>query len=163
MQLHLKLPDLSRLLLAGAAAASIGAVWAQGLIIPDLRDPSLYREPAKSAGSCRVCGEIRSIREVQTEAPVAVAPNPAQTTASNPNSWAVVGAAVYLPTGTGTNQAPQLGAVGTPEMVERFGSNTYEITVRMDTGENQVVRRRDGAYFRVGDRVVLSEGRLEKR
>jgi outer membrane lipoprotein SlyB len=146
-----------------ACSCFVALAWAQGLIIPDLRDPSLYREPTKGADSCRVCGEIRSIREVQTEAPVAVAPNPAQSTASRPNDWAVVGAAVYLPTGTGTAQTPQLGAVGTPDMVERFGSNTFEITVRMDTGENQVLRRRDGAYFRVGDRVVLSAGRLEKR
>ena len=137
--------------------------WAQGLVIPDIRDPSLYRERPKAAGSCRICGEIRSIREVQTEAPVAVAPNPARTTANNPNNWAVVGAAVYLPTGPGVNHAPQLGAVGTPEMVERFGSSTYEITIRMDTGESQVVRRRDGAFFSVGDRVVVSDGRLEKR
>jgi len=142
--------------LAGLCFAALA--WAQGRL--DLRLPP---ERPSAAASCRMCGEIRSIREVQTEAPVAVAPNPAQTTASNPNSWAVVGAAVYMPTGTGANQGPHLGAVGTPEMVERFGSNTYEITVRMDTGENQVLRRRDGAFFRVGERVVLSEGRLEKR
>jgi outer membrane lipoprotein SlyB len=154
---------MRRTALGLAGSCIVALAWAQGVVIPDLRNPSLYREPAKGSGSCRVCGEIRSIREVQTEAPVAVAPNPAQTTASNPNSWAVVGAAVTMPTGTGANQGPHLGAVGTPEMVERFGSNTYEITVRMDTGENQVVRRRDGAFYRVGDLVVLSEGRLEKR
>jgi hypothetical protein len=137
----------------------IALAWAQGAL--DLRLPTDRRPPTDA--SCRICGEIRSIREVQTEAPVAVAPNPAQTTASNPNSWAVVGAAVYMPTGAGVHQGPHLGAVGTPEMVERFGSNTYEITVRMDTGENQVIRRRDGAFYRVGERVVVSEGRLEKR
>jgi outer membrane lipoprotein SlyB len=143
--------------LAGFCFAALA--WAQGAL--DLRLPADRRPPTDA--SCRICGEIRSIREVQTEAPVALAPNPARTTAGNPNSWAVVGAAVYLPTGAGVNHAPQLGAVGTPEMVERFGSSTYEITIRMDTGESQVVRRRDGAYFSVGDRVVVSEGRLEKR
>ena len=140
----------------------VALAWAQGLIIPDLRNPSLYREPSKGADTCRVCGEIRSIREVQTEAPVPVAPNPARTTVNNPNNWAVVGAAVYLPTGTGTQQSPHIGAVGTPEMVERFGSSTYEMTIRMDTGENQVVRRRDGTRFRVGERVTLSAGMMEK-
>ena len=96
----------------------VAAAWAQGVIIPDLRNPALYNEPARGAAACRVCGEIRSIREVQTEAPTAVAPNPARTTGSNPDNWAVVGAAVYLPTGTGTSQSPRMGAVGTPEMVE---------------------------------------------
>lgn len=138
------------------------AAWAQGVIIPDLRNPALYREPAKSAAACRVCGEIRSIREVQTEAPSAVAPNPARSTANNPNDWALVGAAVYLPTGTGTRESPQIGAVGTPEMVERFGANTYEITIRMDDGERKVLQRRDGTLFRVGDRVTVSAGMMER-
>lgn len=141
---------------------AVAAAWAQGVIIPDLRNPALYNEPAKGAAACRVCGEIRSIREVRTEAPSAVAPNPLRSTANNPNDWAVVGAAVYLPTGTGTSESPQLGAVGTPEMVERFGANTYEITIRMDNGERQVVRRRDGTLFHIGDRVTVSAGMMEK-
>jgi hypothetical protein len=147
-----------------ACCAFAALAWAQGLVIPDLRDPSLYRERPRDAGggSCKVCGEVRAIREVQTEAPVSVAPNPRLTTQNNPNNWAVVGAAVYLPTGTGTPQSPHIGAVGTPEMVERFGSSTYEITIRMDTGENLVLQRRDAARFRVGERVAVSEGRLEK-
>ena len=144
----------------GCAATALAAIaWAQGIVVPDLRDPALYRE-AKPASACNVCGEIRSIREVATEARVPVAPDPARTTANNPNSWAVIGAAVYLP--TGTNDAPQIGAVGTQEMVARFGANTYEITVRMDTGENQVVQRRDGTRFRVGDRVTVSAGMMER-
>ena len=150
----LRIPAFASLLLGAAAIVS-----AQGTL--DLRLPPERRSPAEA--SCRLCGEIRSIREVQTEAPVPMAPNPARTTASNPNNWAVVGAVVYMPTGPSTNNAFQMGAVGTPEMVERFGSSTYEITIRMDSGENQSVRRRDGALFRVGDRVVVSEGRLEKR
>jgi outer membrane lipoprotein SlyB len=145
-----------------AATASAALAWAQGVVIPDLRNPALYNEPARGAASCRICGEIRSIREVATEPRAPVAPNPARTTAANPNNWAVVGAAVYLPTGTGANESAQIGAVGTQEMVERFGANTYEITVRMDTGENQVVQRRDGTRFRVGDRVSVSAGMMER-
>lgn len=150
----------ARSLLGGAAAACAALAWAQGVIIPDLRDPALYRE-ARPASACNVCGEIRSIREVAGPR-VEAAPNPARTTASNPNNWAVVGAAVYLPTGTGSSESPHVGAVGTPEMVERFGANTYEITIRMDTGENQVVQRRDGTRFRVGDRVTVSAGMMER-
>ena len=146
--------------LLGCAAAAASAAWAQGLVIPDLRNPALYNEPARGAASCRICGEIRSIREVATEPRAPLAPDPARTTAANPNSWAVVGAAITLP--TGANGAPQVGAVGTQEMVERFGANTYEITIRMDTGENRVVQRRDGARFRVGDRVTVSAGMMER-
>lgn len=146
-------------LLGCAAAASAAPARAQGVTIPDLRNPALYRE-ARPASACNVCGEIRSIREVATEPRMPVAPDPARTTAANPNSWAVVGAALYLP--TGTNDAPQIGAVGTPEMVERFGANTYEITIRMDNGEIRVVQRRDGTRFRVGDRVTVSAGMMER-
>ena len=140
----------------------VAAAWAQGVIIPDLRNPALYNEPARGATSCRVCGEIRSIREVQTEAPVAVAPDPARSAAGNANNWAVVGAAVTMPTGTGSSEAARVGAVGTPEMVERFGANTYEITIRMDDGERKVLQRRDGTRYRVGDRVTVSGGMMER-
>jgi hypothetical protein len=146
-------------LLGCAAAAPAAIAWAQGVVIPDLRDPALYRE-ARPASACNVCGEVRSIREVATEPRTPLAPDPARTTANNPNSWAVVGAAITLP--TGTNGAPQVGAVGTQEMVERFGANTYEITVRMDSGESRVLQRRDGARFRVGDRVTVSAGMMER-
>ena len=146
-------------LLGCAAAAAAAIAGAQGVTIPDLRDPTLYRE-ARPASVCNVCGEVRSIREVATEPRAPLAPDPTRTTAGNPNSWAVVGAAIYLP--TGTNDTPQVGAVGTQEMVERFGANTYEITVRMDTGENRVLQRRDGVRFRVGDRVTVSAGMMER-
>jgi outer membrane lipoprotein SlyB len=150
-----------RALALGLLSCAAALAWAQGgVVIPDLRNPALYREPAR-AGACRVCGEIRSIREVALEPPVSVAPNPSRTTVNNPNEWAVVGAALYLPTGTGREEQPRIGAVGTPEMVERFGANTYEIAVQMDDGERRTVQRRDGARFRVGQRVTLSGTMLE--
>jgi outer membrane lipoprotein SlyB len=145
-----------------ACSCFIALAWAQGLIIPDLRNPSLYREPSRGADSCRVCGEIRSIREVSA-GQVEVGPNPTRAAAGNANDWAVVGAAIMLPTGPDAGSASaRVGAVGTPDMAERFGSNTFEIVVRMDTGERVSLQRRDGAFFRVGDRVAVSDGRLEK-
>jgi hypothetical protein len=151
-------PGLSASLFCLVAAAA----WAQGLVIPDLRNPALYNEP-KGAG-CNICGEIRSIREVQTEAPRALAPDPSRASASanNPNDWAVVGAAIFLPTSSSAGASPRMGAVGTQEMVARFGANTYEITIRMDSGERQVLQRRDGTLFRIGDRVTVSGGMMEK-
>ena len=91
-----------------------------------------------------------------------VGPNPAASAAGNPNNWAVVGAAVYVPTGGGGPDSPRMGAIGTQEMVERFGANTYEITIRMDDGERRVLQRRDGTLFRVGDRVTVSDGMMQK-
>jgi outer membrane lipoprotein SlyB len=54
-----------------------------------------------------------------------------------------------------------VGAVGTPEMAQRFSANGYEVTVRMDDGQRQVLQRRDGGRFRLGQRVTLSGGMME--
>jgi len=153
--LALRAPALGWLLLGGAALA-----WAQGAL--DLRVPTT-RDSARGANACRVCGEVRSIREVTTEAPAPVAPqNPARSTSTYGNDWAVVGAAVYTPIGRGTDTDWKMGAVGTPEMAERFGASTFEIEVHMDDGERRVLRRRDGTRFAVGDRVTVSGGMMEK-
>ena len=133
-----------------------GAACAQGGPLPDLRDPALYRDPPRGS-SCRVCGEITSIREVRGSASIPGSRNPGNA-AGNSNDWAVVGAVFLVPIGPGTKDTPYVGGVGTPEMAERLGANTYEITIRMDDGERQVVRRSDGASFYVGERVTLSGG-----
>jgi len=144
-------------LLLGAAAVA----WAQGSL--DLRVPGLAREAAPSGPACRVCGEVRSIREVANQAPAPVAPpNPAHSTSNSGTDWAVVGAAVYTPIGRGTTTDWQVGAVGTPEMAARFGGSTYEIQIRMDDGELRTVQRRDGTRFAIGDRVTVSGGMMEK-
>jgi len=134
-------------LLGCVAAVVASAAWAQGMAI-DPRDPALYRTPAR-ASTCRVCGEIRSIREVQFE------PNRKMNTPSN---QLVFGAVVLLPFGPGGKEDPYVGGVGTQEMAERMGANTYEITIRMDNGDQQILNRRDGGNFRVGERVTVSGG-----
>jgi outer membrane lipoprotein SlyB len=131
------------LLLATAAVAR-----AQGTLNIDPRDPALYREPAR-AGACRVCGEVRSIREVRAE------PN---RNASGPGNQMVFGAVVLLPFGPGGKEDPYVGGVGTQDMAERLNANSYEILIRMDSGEQVVMLRRDGASFRVGERVTVSGG-----
>ena len=55
-----------------------------------------------------------------------------------------------------------MGGVGTKEMAERLGNTTYEITVRMDTGERQTVQLRDGGGYRIGERVTVSGGMLAR-
>jgi outer membrane lipoprotein SlyB len=136
------------LLLAAAAAAP-----AQNLNL-DLRDPKLYREPPR-AGNCRVCGEISSIREVVIQANR----NPV---GGQPTGQLVFGAVVLVPFGSGGAEQPYVGGVGTQEMAERLGNTTYEITVRMDTGERQTVQLRDGGSYRIGERVTVSGGMLAR-
>ena len=136
------------LLLAAAAAAS-----AQTLLI-DPRDPALYREKPR-ASNCRVCGEISSIREVLIQANR----NPV---GGQPTGQLVFGAVVLVPFGPGGAEQPYVGGVGTQEMAERLGNTTYEVTVRMDTGERQTLHLRDGGSYRVGERVTVSGGMMAR-
>lgn len=135
-------------LLVAAAAA-----WAQAPMF-DPRDPALYREKPR-ASNCRVCGEISSIREVVIQGNR----NPV---GGQPTGQLVFGAVVLVPFGPGGAEQPYVGGVGTQEMAERLGNTTYEITVRMDTGERQSVQLRDGGSYRIGERVTVSGGMLAR-
>lgn len=144
----------------------LGAVapgaWAQSIKIPDLREP-----PASSASGpgmpCDDCGVIRSIREVhqwrKAEVPGAFRSDPARGGVGERN---LVGGVAVLPLGGGRSDQSFVGGVGTPELQERFTETTYEITVRLDNGGYRLIERRDGMQFQVGDRVRLSEGRVER-
>ena len=153
MRARALLPGVLGCLLLCAAAA----IRAQGGPIPDLHDPAMYRDPPRSS-ACRVCGEITSIREVRGDGAIPGSRNPNHSAAGSSNDWAVVGAVFLVPIGPGVKDTPYVGGVGTPEMAARLGANTYEIAIRMDNGERQVVRRPDGASFYVGERVTLSGG-----
>lgn len=144
----IRLPVVRPGLAAALLLATAAVAWAQGTLNIDPRDPALYREPAR-ASSCRVCGEVRSIREVRAE------PN---RNASSPGNQPVFGAVVLLPFGPGGKADPYVGGVGTQDMAERLNANSYEILIRMDNGEQLVMLRRDGASFRVGERVTVSGG-----
>jgi hypothetical protein len=149
LQPALCLPAIRPGLVAGMLLVAAAAAWSQGTLI-DPRDPALYRQPASTGtGSCRVCGEIRSIREVRFE------PNRRINTPSN---QLVFGAVVLLPFGPGAREDPYVGGVGTQEMAERMGTSGFEIIIRMDHGELQILQRRDAANFRVGERVTVSGG-----
>ena len=148
-----------------ALGASIGATaWAQSDKPLNLNVPP---PEASTAGSalCRVCGEIRSIREVHVGRGGAVQVGmPVEQIGSQPGSddWRVIGTVAYLPLGPGTSdEGWRVGAVGTPEMQAQFGESSYEITVAMDSGERRTIQRRDGLRFQVGQRVTLRTGELE--
>jgi hypothetical protein len=137
---------------------SIMPAHAQYIRIPDIRNSSPAAAPAPKAGEvCDNCGVIQSIREIEGQRPVAV-PRAFQNDAAEQGGaggTVRVGAVVALPMSDSSTNQPFVGGVGTPEMRARFSQSTYEITVRLDTGATTVTQRRDGANFRVGDRVRL--------
>lgn len=139
--------------------ASVIPVHAQYIRIPDFRNSPPPAAPAPRAGEvCDNCGVIRAIREIQDQRPIPVPrafQNDAADLGGSSASTMRVGAVVAMPMGNNTSDQGFVGGVGTPEMRARFSQSTYEITVRLDTGATNVTQRRDGANFRVGDRVRL--------
>lgn len=148
-------------MLAATALACAAVAFAQSLKIPDFRQspPEAVSGP-RPGEACDNCGVIRSIREVQASRPVtvpkAIRSDPID---RGPGSSVYVGAVVALPMGEGAGKS-FVGGVGTPEMRERFTETSYEITVRLDSGGYTAVQRRDGASFRVGDRVRVQGSQL---
>ena len=109
---------------------------------------------------CLVCGEIRSIREVNEKG----FEQSARTTPGSPqglDTGPVVGTVAQFHFGGDKTERWTFGAAGTPEMQARLGETTYEVTVAMDMGERRVLQRRDGNRFHVGQRVALRAGELE--
>lgn len=134
---------------------------AQYIQIPDFRNPP----PAASSRSvepCNNCGVIRAIRETQSQRSMAV-PQGVQNPqlSGGPDSSVRIGAVMALPMGEGSSEQSFVGGIGTPEMRARFSESNYEITVLLDSGAYAVAQRRDGARFRVGDRVRMRGIELE--
>lgn len=135
---------------------------AQYIQIPDFRKtvPSVSSRPAEP---CNNCGVIRAIRETQSQRPVTVPQglqNPS-TMSGGADTSVLVGAVVAIPMSEGSDQA-FVGGLGTPEMRARFTESNYEITVLLDNGAYAVAQRRDGALFKVGDRVRMRGIELER-
>jgi len=149
---------------AAAAAALVGAAWAQSDKPLDLRLPP-PDAPSAAGSVCRACGEISSIREVHIARPLQPQAGPAtEYPGSQPGTddWRVVGTVALLPLGPGSkDERWRVGAVGTPEMQAQLGESSYEVSVRMDSGERRLLLRRDGSRFRVGQRVTLRSGEIE--
>lgn len=134
---------------------------AQYIQIPDFRNPA----PATSSRPvepCNNCGVIRAIRETQSRRSMAV-PQGVQNPqlSGGPDSSVRIGAVMALPMGEGSSEQSFVGGIGTPEMRARFSESNYEITVLLDSGAYAVAQRRDGARFRVGDRVRMRGIELE--
>ena len=103
---------------------------------------------------CKDCGVINSIREIQ---------QPRQETPSGAASGSLVGLVLYVPLGRGAKETGSYaGAVGSREWQQRTSSTRYEFTVRMDDGDFRSVQKDGISALRVGDRVRLSSGQIER-
>jgi hypothetical protein len=112
------------------------------------------------AQTCLVCGEVRSIREVN-EAAVDPRTTTAVGTASGLDTPPVVGTVAQFHFDRGRAEGWTFGAAGTPEMQTRLGQTTYEVTVAMDVGEKRTLRTREAHRYHIGQRVAVRGGELE--
>lgn len=114
------------------------------------------------AQTCLVCGEVRSIREVNESAAAVQprTPTPAGTS-SGLDTDPVVGTVAQFHFDRGRAEGWTFGAAGTPEMQARLGQTTYEVTVAMDVGENRTLRTREAHRYHIGQRVAVRGGELE--
>jgi hypothetical protein len=130
-------------------------------------DASPQPKPQTSAtATCRDCGVLRSVREIRTERK-----NSRQDTYVNSQQYLqsrpfdqqpLVGPAISFSWGGGSQTQATVGAVGSPEMQQRFIEINYEMTVRFDDGRYGLIEQPDPGDLRVGDRVRLVKGRLER-
>ena len=127
--------------------------------------PQVYAQPAGTipvpaggvnsvAMRCRQCGVVNSIREIQQQREGA-------TPGLGPDS--PVGLVLYIPVGPGSKQGDSFaGSVGNREWQNRISTTRYEFTVRMDDGDFRVVNKDGVSDLRVGDRVRIDGGRIER-
>ena len=152
--------------LARFGAASFAAlVWASEALAAE--GASAEPKPQTNAAStCRDCGVVRSIREIRTERKAArqdTYVSSQQYLQSRPfDQQPLVGPAISFSWGGNTQTEARVGAVGSPEMQQRFVEISYETTVRFDDGRYGLIEQSDPGDLRVGDRVRLVKGRLER-
>lgn len=136
---------MSMRLLSGLALAC--AFGTAGYLAAQQDPPSTGRDP-----SCRQCGVITSIRELQHERAAA-----STVTQRLPPVGPVFGF-------TFGGDAPVkgfVGAVGNQEMRDRLTEISYEVGVRYNDGRNGIVETRYGADLRVGDPVKIERNKIE--
>lgn len=149
--------------LAMASFASL--LWLSDTLAAE--DVSAQPKPQTSASAtCRDCGVVRSIREIRTERKALrqdTYVSSQQYLQSRPfDQQPLVGPAISFSWGGGSQTQTTVGAVGSPEMQQRFVEITYEMTVRFDDGRYGLIEQADPGDLRVGDRVRLVKGRLER-
>ena len=116
------------------------------------------------AGKCRDCGVLRSIREIRTERQPRnpnVYVNSPQYLSTRQDDPVLIGPAVSFSWG-GRNEQSQtrIGAVGSPQMQQRFIDISYECMVKFDDGRYALIEQDDVGSLRIGDRVQVVDKRV---
>jgi hypothetical protein len=111
------------------------------------------------ASKCRDCGVLRSIREIRTEhqlrRPDIYVTSP-QYLATRQNDPPLIGPVVSFSWGGRNEQTqPSVGALGSPQMPERFVDISYECLISLDDGRSALIEQDDVANLRIGDRVQV--------
>ena len=110
--------------------------------------------PAKDRNdpSCRECGVITSIRELQKERAQA---------STVTEGLPTVGPVFGFTFGGDAPAKGYVGAVGNEEMRARLTEITYEVIVRYNDGRYGVIETRDGVDLRIGDRVKVDRNKID--
>jgi hypothetical protein len=150
---------------AAAATAGSSKLWASDMLAAE--DANAQPKPQRSAtATCRDCGVVRTIREIRTERKTSrqdTYVSSQEYLQSRPfDQQPLVGPAISFSWGGKTETQARVGAVGSPEMQQRFVEISYEITVRFDDGRYGLIEQSDQGDLRVGDRVRLVKGTLER-
>ena len=132
-------------------------VWAAG-------DDGEARKPETNvAGKCTDCGVLRSIREIRTERQLkrpdiyVTSPQYLATREEPPR----IGPVISFSWGNRADQSTtQIGAVGSPQMQQRFIDISYELTVKFDDGRYALIEQDDVGSLGIGDRVRVVDKRV---
>ena len=113
------------------------------------------------ASKCRDCGVLRAIREIRTERelrrPDMYVTSP-QYLATRQDEPPRIGPVVSFSWGGRDEQTQtRVGAIGSPQMPQRFVDISYECLVKFDDGRSALIEQDDVANLRIGDRVQVVE------
>ena len=111
-------------------------------------------------------GVVQSIREVHISVPPAAPKGGVPQSVGAPSDIEEappVGAVMTRSFGgsTSSEQKWRFGAAGTAEMQGQLAQTRYEVAVKMDDGEQRVLRVADVSRLRIGQRVAVRSGEVE--
>ena len=169
------MPSLPRLVAlfcthSTAAASSLhffAALLALVLLAPYAwaaeEDGEARKPETNVAGKCTDCGVLRSIREIRTERQLkrpdiyVTSPQYLNTREEPPR----IGPVISFSWGNRSDQTQtQIGAVGSPQMQQRFIDISYELTVKFDDGRYALIEQDDVGSLGIGDRVRVVDKRV---
>ena len=155
---------------SAAAAGSLrlfAALFALMLLAPHVWGAQEEGQPRKPdttvAGKCTECGVLRSIREIRTERQLkrpdiyVTSPQYLGTREEPPR----IGPVISFSWGNRADDTKtQIGAVGSPQMQQRFIDISYELTVKFDDGRYALIEQDDVGGLGIGDRVRVVDKRV---